>query len=267
MKFPKYWTTVTLFSKTIALILFIFLPFIGYWVGVNYQQSLDLNQNSNNAVVNKRVVNANSSIDTSNWQTYTNNQYSFMFNYPPDFTIVVNSSDYIPPYNLSNLIVLLNKKGFQDKTSQYSEDADFSVSSSTDTANCYSYNDNMSLSNTPLTDKQTINGTVYYIGKLSSTAASHSSNGTFYRVKKNNSCFEISLVIETQTGGGQGLGGLKDQIISDQQKLQSELNQILYTYSFINQNQTITPTCIPKPACLNSTPRCLIAKPVNSWCK
>lgn len=29
---------------------------------------------------------------------------------------------------------------------------------------------------------------------------------------------------------------------------------------------TVIPTCLPRPACLDSTPRCLIAEPVNGWC-
>ena len=26
-------------------------------------------------------------------------------------------------------------------------------------------------------------------------------------------------------------------------------------------------TCLPRPACLNSTPRCMIAQPLNGWCQ
>jgi len=35
-------TTVTAFSKTVALILFILLPFIGFYIGMRYQKSLDI---------------------------------------------------------------------------------------------------------------------------------------------------------------------------------------------------------------------------------
>jgi hypothetical protein len=40
--FPKQLTTVTPFSKTIAIILFILLPFIGFYIGMQYQRTLDL---------------------------------------------------------------------------------------------------------------------------------------------------------------------------------------------------------------------------------
>jgi putative hemolysin len=40
MKLPKKYTTVTKLSKTIALIMFIPLPFIGFVLGMKYQQLL-----------------------------------------------------------------------------------------------------------------------------------------------------------------------------------------------------------------------------------
>src|SRR5258708_31420463 len=43
--------------------------------------------------------------------------------------------------------------------------------------------------------------------------------------------------------------------------------QILSTFTFTNQKQTpITPTCMPRPACLDATPRCLIAEPPQGCC-
>lgn len=44
---PKSVTTVTAFSKLVALIMFILLPFIGFWLGVKYEKEL-LNVCSNN---------------------------------------------------------------------------------------------------------------------------------------------------------------------------------------------------------------------------
>ncbi len=40
MKLPSYLTKVTPLSKTLALILFILLPFLGFYLGVKYQSSL-----------------------------------------------------------------------------------------------------------------------------------------------------------------------------------------------------------------------------------
>jgi len=40
MKLPESWTTVTPLSKSITMILFIFLPFIGFFAGMRYQQKI-----------------------------------------------------------------------------------------------------------------------------------------------------------------------------------------------------------------------------------
>lgn len=42
MKLSKKWTTVTPLSKTIALALFIALPFIGFHLGRMYQYTIDV---------------------------------------------------------------------------------------------------------------------------------------------------------------------------------------------------------------------------------
>lgn len=41
MKLSKKLTTVTLFSKIVALIMFVSFPFIGFYLGVQYQKRLD----------------------------------------------------------------------------------------------------------------------------------------------------------------------------------------------------------------------------------
>lgn len=41
MKLSKSWTKVTPLSKTLALILFIALPFIGFYLGVNYNDPIE----------------------------------------------------------------------------------------------------------------------------------------------------------------------------------------------------------------------------------
>lgn len=50
MKLPKTLTRVTTFSKIIALMLFVLLPFGGFYVGLRYQQAVDF-ANQENAVV------------------------------------------------------------------------------------------------------------------------------------------------------------------------------------------------------------------------
>lgn len=56
MKLSKKYTTVTTFSKTIALILFIALPFIGFYLGMQYQKGLD--QSLENSFISKSQTKA-----------------------------------------------------------------------------------------------------------------------------------------------------------------------------------------------------------------
>jgi putative hemolysin len=44
MKLPKWATTVTPLSKTLALIIFITFPILGFWVGRAYQSSLSIKE-------------------------------------------------------------------------------------------------------------------------------------------------------------------------------------------------------------------------------
>lgn len=47
--------------------------------------------------------------------------------------------------------------------------------------------------------------------------------------------------------------------------------KILSTFKFTNTDPATTssdstPTCMPRPSCLDATPRCMIAEPANGWC-
>lgn len=46
----------------------------------------------------------------------------------------------------------------------------------------------------------------------------------------------------------------------------SSLKQILSTFKFTDANSSPTPTCMKRPACLDATPRCMIAEPASGWC-
>lgn len=57
MKLPRELTTVTLLSKTLALILFILLPLLGFLLGFQYQQNVQQLQNimpNNQAIINNQ---------------------------------------------------------------------------------------------------------------------------------------------------------------------------------------------------------------------
>lgn len=53
-KLPKSLTTVTTFSKILAMILFITLPFLGFYLGMRYNEGIQVKTNSNNPTVTTR---------------------------------------------------------------------------------------------------------------------------------------------------------------------------------------------------------------------
>lgn len=52
MKLPESWTTVTLLSKILAIILLVSLPFIGFYLGVKYQKNIYIENNISKIKVN-----------------------------------------------------------------------------------------------------------------------------------------------------------------------------------------------------------------------
>jgi len=86
MVLPKSLTTVTTFSKILAMILFILLPFVGFYVGYKYNGLTY----SNTPVVQNSPISApsitsapNPTADpTANWKTYTSVDGSYSFKYP-----------------------------------------------------------------------------------------------------------------------------------------------------------------------------------------
>lgn len=86
MKLPKELTIVTPLSKYLAMILFIVLPIVGFFLGIRYQEILDLakrQQMENNLSVTR--IPTPTPDETANWKTYRNTKYSFELNYPPDW--------------------------------------------------------------------------------------------------------------------------------------------------------------------------------------
>jgi hypothetical protein len=86
-RLPQWLTTVTLFSKLLAMSLFIILPFLGFYLGMQYQQKLTVTTPVVSEV-QKTVIPTPTptpgSIDILNWKTYTNVKYNFTFKYLPD---------------------------------------------------------------------------------------------------------------------------------------------------------------------------------------
>jgi hypothetical protein len=93
-KLYKHFFIVTTFSKLLALSLFIILPFIGFYLGMKYQEKITIDT----LVFSKTSKNSNLIVPTptigliptlspkinnsKELETYTNTQYGFQFKYP-----------------------------------------------------------------------------------------------------------------------------------------------------------------------------------------
>jgi len=84
MTLPKSLTTVTTFSKILALVLFIMLPFIGFIFGMEYQQKIDNIQPVSNPTQSSNPSPSppptpKSTLDISSWKTYEGKHMKFKY--------------------------------------------------------------------------------------------------------------------------------------------------------------------------------------------
>lgn len=96
-RLPKSLTTVTAFSKLIALFLFALLPLAGFMVGSKFQAKLDSSKTLNVISNSPPTPNQPEITDTSNWKTFSNTKFSIK--YPPNW-IISNSFESDPENGL-----------------------------------------------------------------------------------------------------------------------------------------------------------------------
>ena len=83
----RYLFTVTTFSKILAIIFFIVLPFLAFYLGMRYQEKLTLAIPVISEVQKITIPTPTSkSVDTSNWKTYTNTKVGFSIKYPDRYS-------------------------------------------------------------------------------------------------------------------------------------------------------------------------------------
>jgi hypothetical protein len=73
-------TTNNSILKIITAILFISLPFVGFFLGIKYQKSVSPEPEQ---TITIRAEPTKTTDETANWKTYRNNEYGFVFEYPP----------------------------------------------------------------------------------------------------------------------------------------------------------------------------------------
>jgi len=81
MTLPKSLTTVTIFSKMLALLLFLAFPLVGFNLGVNYQKKLDIVE-FNNRQTPTSFPTSIKSPSRAGWNRYTSVDLDYYLDYP-----------------------------------------------------------------------------------------------------------------------------------------------------------------------------------------
>lgn len=104
MKLPSSLTTVTPFSKIVALLLFIALPILAFIIGYNHAQKViktTTTESQRDIVIKKETETLNVyptsipyfSVETSSWKTYKSLQYNYSFKYPANYVLIEEYAD------------------------------------------------------------------------------------------------------------------------------------------------------------------------------
>ncbi len=89
----RYLFTVTTFSKLLALGLFIILPFLGFYLGMHYQQKITT-VTPVISEVQKIPTPTPTLIDTTNWKIYTNTVAGYSLKYPSGWQLLTDADNY-----------------------------------------------------------------------------------------------------------------------------------------------------------------------------
>lgn len=233
----KKWVLIAL-----VIILFLSLPIGGYLylgkMGFHPKPSTITIQNK------KPSPASNAANATANWKTFEDKQFGFTFKYPEDFIIDKKLQDT----KTETMSLLINFKTKDDKPDKVSP-----------VELLYVYNpSNLSLeklqeklANNPMGEGPSlIDKNDTQLTNANNITAQYSdihycvSNCKSYTWSYKNQVFQ--MIFHPNYGN-------KNQIYKDY------FDKIFSTFKFTDQNSP-TPTCKPRPACLDATPRCMIAE-------
>ncbi len=116
-KLPTWLTTVTPFSKTLAMILFILLPFLGFYLGMKYQQQVTIPSSTVSEVqkVPSLTPTPRSTLQVSSasagWLTFTSPRGDYSINFPSNWTY---SGPVAPIDNTDIYINMPLKQGYNE---------------------------------------------------------------------------------------------------------------------------------------------------------
>jgi len=93
LKLPSSLTTVTLFSKLIAGVLFFTFIILGFFAGMKYQEKIDLIKYQQANLIKTKP--SPTPDPTANWKTENDLTFGYSFRYPSDFKSILGLGDHI----------------------------------------------------------------------------------------------------------------------------------------------------------------------------
>src|SRR3989344_1412950 len=176
---------------------------------------------------------------TAGWKTYTSNM-GFELKYPDNYWAGEGEFDfslYIPPQiylvtPAQPIFAVAIPQNSYPKTDFQGGFITINYANNLTAASCQQWlTDNPKEKN--LTEKVVINGITFYKGEDDGAAAGHQSADEFYHTFYNNLCYEI--VLGVRTGGYGAIDGITHV---DYKTVLKELEKILNTFKFTNQDET-----------------------------
>ncbi len=195
-----------------------------------------------------RFTNQNAISPTASLQTYTNTQYGFSFRYPTILELKSSEEvtknggfDYIPLCSETALVTCLYLPSgtASDTTNNDFTGASLAVGTiDASQQDCLDYKDNARLQQYhlwPITQKE-INGIQFSTVTMDGAAAGHQSTDTSYRTFTKNTCFDMTVQVNTESAStntpeGQA-GKIKPFSQVNRQNVETIFNQILATFRF-----------------------------------
>lgn len=185
-----------------------------------------------------------STIDTSTWKTYTNSKYGFSLMYPSLLKVTSFPSNKLATFSFQ----YVKFDGVNTLCYNYHVDPE-TLNSSEDVKQWISQKPNKSTAPIlPYTNSLDKNITGY---SQEGGGTVPTFNTVYIKYGKSIFSFEIS-------GCGEG------ESYRQYPKSEEIIEKMISTFKF--DSNIPTPTCMPRPACLDATPRCMIAEPANGWC-
>lgn len=106
------WNKVTWYSKLVALMLFVTLPSMGFYLGIQYQKAISPTTSSTSSTSIKTsegstdtATSSARKIDITDWKTFVNTAWNWEIKYLPDWKVSAVACGNIPPEKCHNVMI------------------------------------------------------------------------------------------------------------------------------------------------------------------